>query len=297
MRETHGVVLSEGETVIREYEASYIENPKTEGYLVATNRRLIFTGSSKSMMGNSLIVRETKIDQVSGVLSNLSRGKNIDQIIFGIILVLVGLVSLIVGDFGFFSLISLLIIAWGAHTLYKAFTLSGIQMYLSILTSGQSSSAIQVAVEAKSGILGRFGLGGDTAWLAVAASGPGKHTEQMIREIGALVQDIQVMGDLAIDKWVDQPMKNTPVKTPVSSEQLSSTLNKIKVTAAAASTAVSQQVQEKKAEYQNNANAKNSMQDDEQTCDCGNNIQSGSAFCGECGRPVKQKVLEESFFG
>ncbi|MFG6496264.1 hypothetical protein P8610_12935 [Fictibacillus sp. UD] len=296
MRQIHGVVLSEGETVIREYEASYIENPKTEGYLVATNRRLIFTGSSKSMMGNSLLVRETKVDQVTGVISQLSRGKNIGQIIFGAILSLVGLFTVFNGDgFGFISLFALIILAWGLHTLYKAFTQSGVQMYLGIQTSGQSSSAIQVAVEAKSGILSRFGLGGDTAWLSVAASGPGRHTEQMIREVGALVQDIQVMGDLAIDKWVGQPMKNSPVSIPVSTEemgaQLTNTFSKIKDTATAASHKISQQVQEKKESSQNR------IQDESTTCECGSTISLGAAFCGECGSSVKKNAAEANYFG
>ena len=296
MRNIHGIVLSEDETVVREYEASYIESPKTEGYLVATNRRLIFTGSAKSMMGNSMIVRETKIDDVSGVMSQLYRGKNIGKIIMGIILAIAGLISLFAG--GFMVVLGLVLMAIGGYLLYKAFTLAGMEMYLSILTSGQSSSAIQVAVEAKSSILTRFGLGGSHAWMSVAASGPGRNTEQMIREIGALVQDIQVMGDLAIDKWVNEPFVNSPVNQPASAEdnfkQLSSSINKVKEKAVTAGSNISQQVQEKKAEFRTNSTPVSS---DADQCECGSLIQPGSAFCGECGKPVNQASKEESFFG
>lgn len=77
----HGVRLAQGETVIREYEASSLIEPAVMGYVVATNRRLIFIGNSQTSMGSSLLVRDTKIDNVVGVTGGLTYERSIKAII------------------------------------------------------------------------------------------------------------------------------------------------------------------------------------------------------------------------
>ncbi|MBD3108848.1 hypothetical protein IEO70_10775 [Bacillus sp. AGMB 02131] len=204
MKNVRGIVLSEDETVIREYEASYIANPKSEGYVIATNRRLIFTGSSKSTLGSSIILRDTKIDSISGVSGGLTHKKSLLSIVIGAIIALFGL-TFFESAFN----ISVLLLGIGGFLIYKGFNASGVQMYLLIMSS-DSTPAINVSVEASRGFFSR--ITSNDAFLTVAAAGPGRNTEQMIREISALIQDIQIMGDLAIDKWKNSNYEDRPLK-------------------------------------------------------------------------------------
>ena len=93
---------------------------------------------------------------------------------------------------------------------------------------------------------------------------PGKHTEVMVRELGALIQDIQVMGDHAIVKWQDVALKENKfaeIKTPnVVKEQLAATVEKISET--------TNKLQEKHAI---------------QYCRCGAPLSAEDVFCGNCG--------------
>lgn len=291
MQKHRGIVLSETESVIREYEASYLKNPKTEGYIIATNRRLIFTGSSKSLMGNSIVVRETKIEQVSGVISQISRGKNIGQIIFGLVAGIIGISFLFVG--GFATLIGILGVALGAHQLYRAFFKSGVEMVLSILASGESNSAIQVSVEAKSGIFSRFGLGGNSAWMSIVASAPGRHTEQLISELGALVQDIQIMGDHAIEKWKNVDMVAVEVNNDKVTD-INAAYNKVKEKSIVATSELKQHTNNYKEKLESK-NSSSSLKEESVAsvvCECGNAHADDEVYCFECGG----KVIKENIF-
>ena len=86
MEYVNGIALADGEKVIRKYEASVLRKPKSKGYLIATNRRLIFSGEGSGITGRSILVREVKIDQVSGIESYFGKGWSIAKLIFAIIL-------------------------------------------------------------------------------------------------------------------------------------------------------------------------------------------------------------------
>lgn len=300
MQEIRGVHLSEDEQVIREYEASYIAKPRTEGYIIATNRRLIFTGSSTGVLGNSIVVRETKIDTITGVISELNRGKSLAQIIFGIIISIIGLLMLST-DFLLFinDFVSAIILLIGGYMLYKAIKFPGVEMYLSILTSGQFSSAIQVAVAAKSGLFSK--LSNNSAWLSVTASGPGANTEQLIREVGALIHDIQIMGDLAIEKWKYKPINNVPVAQPTYIS------DKVQMQVSNVTSTISNKVKEINQPQHNKVFANQTAPQDHNVfsspsqpqqsvfsgyahqaaalrCSCGNELEAGDKFCGTCGK-------------
>lgn len=292
MKNVRGVILSEDEVVIREYEASYISNPKSEGYVIATNRRLIFTGSTKSVTGSGVIVRDTKIDNISGINAGLSHQRSFTTLIIGAIIALLGLMYL----FNDFGIIPLAVLAIGAFLVYRGLKSAGTMMHISIL-GGQSSAAISVAVEASTGIFSR--VRGNQAIMTVAASGPGKHTEQLIREIGALIQDIQIMGDLAIEKWRDIPVEANAVSAPtsvLSREQLDSTINivkntasKVKDSAINASNNVQETVNQVKESKENNLQSNTTeVVTDGTKCKCGAIVAAGDTFCSECG--IKQEV-------
>lgn len=310
MKDVRGVILAEDEVIIREYEASYINNPKSEGYVIATNRRLIFTGSTSKALGSSILIRDTKIDSITGVYGGLTRKRSIIQIIIGILIVLMSSYSLI-EDGGMFSFIFLLI---GIIITYLGFNASGVQMYLYVLSS-LSSPTISVSVEASRGWFSKINL--HDASMTVSASGPGKHTEQMIRELGALVQDIQTMGDLAINKWNNQQMVDEVIQPkPTTSEQLSTVVSTVKETAATASevakkakeseqfkasvtsmketatkvkekaVTASESVIEATKKVRDNHEEKSIDLQKTKTCECGNVCGEEANFCTQCGKKL-----------
>lgn len=290
MKNARGIILSEDEVVIREYEASFIESPKSEGYVIATNRRIIFTGSTSTAMGSSIIVRDTKIDTITGVVGGLTHKKSIIQIIIGLFITFITLYMLFNDVLSNF--ISVLFLLLGVFIAYKGFNASGVQMYLSILSS-QSTPAISVAVEASRGLFSR--INGHDAVMTVTASGPGKHTEQMIREIGALVQDIQIMGDLAIDKWVDKSITINPLpQQPTAKEQLTFTMDtlkktatKVKETAIIATDTVSEVSKKVK---ENNAASQVELTETRQ-CECGKTLALNAEFCSQCGKKQQANIF------
>ena len=288
MKNVRGVVLAEDEVLIREYEASYLKNPKTEGYVIATNRRLIFTGNTSTAFGSSILVRDTKIDTITGIYGGQTRKKSIIQIIIGVLITIFGLNIVDQG-----GLVPYIFILLGVFIAYKGISAAGVQMYLYVLSS-QSSPAISVAVEASRGLFSR--ISGHDAVMAVSASGPGKNTEQMIKEISALIQDIQIMGDLAISKWNNQELVDIPVETkPSPKEQLSSvvdtvknTANKVKDSAVTVSGAVSKPSKE-------NTDVDPSMVQNTKSCSCGTVNTEDALYCTECGS--KLEITQENMFG
>ncbi|OLS41142.1 hypothetical protein [Bacillus sp. MRMR6] len=278
----NGIALANGEKVVRKYEASVLKKPKSKGYLIATNRRLIFSGEGSGISGKSVLVREVKIDQISGIESFYGKGWSIGKLILAIILTIFFLMmySATSSPYGVvgISFLFLLALAWPAYIVYKMVTNPGNQMALQVIATAQSPSPIGVAVESNTGILGTLfsslGLGGSHAWMSVAAAGPGKHTEVMVRELGALIQDIQVMGDHAIEKWGQVEMKatkmNSEPQTNLIKEQLAATVEKIQERTASAHKASA-------------------------SCTCGAVVGADDMFCGSCGKKVKKEEDEEIF--
>lgn len=290
MEYVNGIALAEGEKVVRKYEASVLKKPKSKGYLIATNRRLIFSGEGSGISGRSLLVREVKIDQVSGIESFFGKGWSIAKLIFAIILTIMFLVLFNATNNPFdegvgFEVIFLLGLAWPAYLIYKMITNPGNQMALQVIASNQSPSAIGVAVEQGTGLLGTLfgslGIGGSHAWMSVTAAGPGRHTEVMVRELGALVQDIQVMGDHAIERWNQVGIKENTIKDAPQTnvrDQIAATVEKISETTS---------------KYQERHYAPS--QSSSYTCSCGAVVSQNDLFCGSCGSKVKKDSDEEIF--
>lgn len=274
MKMVRGIVLAENEVVIREYEASALEVPKAEGYVIVTNRRVVFTGSSQSIAGSGLVVRDVKVDSISGVVAGLVRNRSFKLLILGVLLALVGLFM----TFKDLSLVSSLILIIGAICLYFGLKSKGMLMYINILGS-QSSSALSVTVESSS-LFSR--VRGNEANMTISAAGPGRHTEQMLREIGALIQDVQVMGDMAIEKWKNAPISKGEFQAIPVKDQLAlqlntvvNTANKVKESTVLATQNFQDQL--------NNSNHSRSQIAATMQCKCGAVLEADSAFCPDCG--------------
>ncbi|SDD47461.1 hypothetical protein SAMN05428987_4882 [Paenibacillus sp. CF095] len=274
MNMVRGITLAENEIVIREYEASALYVPKGEGYVIVTNRRVIFTGNSESVAGTGLIIRDAKIDTITGVMAGLVRHRSFKMLIFGAIIGLLGLIMTMNNS----TLISWILLIIGSIMVYFGLKSKGVLMHINIF-GAQSSSALSVAVEAST-LFSR--VTNNQALMTITAAAPGRHTEQMLRELGALIQDVQVMGDMAIEKWKDIPMTEGSILTMPVSEQLSSsintviqTANKVKETTVTASRNLQQQM--------NKTEDKNPSDSLTNQCKCGTAYGINAVFCPECG--------------
>lgn len=209
MDEIRGIILADGETVVREYEATYMENPRKEGYLIATNRRLIFCGEAKGMAGSSMIVKDVKIEHVTGIHAFISGGKNLRQII-GIIFLAILFIILgqVVSDLYLPELTTLFYtgLIFPGFMAYKLINnpLKTSMLSMVVMADNQTPSSVSVTAAASgnfiSSLLSRPGFDGSHAALSVAA-GPGRDTVEMIKELGALVLDIQAQGEYAVKRW------------------------------------------------------------------------------------------------
>lgn len=186
---THGVRLAEEECVVKEYRATTLARPKADGFLVVTNRRLLFIGEGRAMAGRSILIREVHLPDVSGITSYYGKGLSIAYLIFAAAAIMV-----IIGIAHASSLLYALLIlpAW---LIWWALTKHGRTILLIVHSRAMDQSPVAVvATESRFSLLGRH------AARAVAAS-PGPDAEVMVSEIGALVLDLQTRGNLAVEAW------------------------------------------------------------------------------------------------
>lgn len=273
----HGVHLSQGERVIREYEASSLVEPAVTGYVVATNRRLIFTGNAKTSMGSSVIVRDTKIENVVGVTGGLTYERSIKALILGALTALVGVVLL----FGGYVMYALAALAVGGFIMYKGWRAGGTHMHMNVITT-QSAPAFGVSVAMRRGWLSNQALG--EVYTMVEAAAPGRDTEQMIRELGAVVQDIQQMGDAAIERWQHVGMEgNNAIPTmPSTGEQVTAAVDLMKTTTTKIKDMTVATTEAAKKMKEDAALAKQQKA----LCACSHQNAPGALFCAACGEKL-----------
>ena len=120
MSVVHGIRLGTGEQVIRQYEASRLVEPKATGYIIATNRRIIFTGNSESTLSSSIMVRDTKIDNITGVIGGITRERSIMAFIIAFIVVMFSLM-LLTNEFVGYGIVGLLIAAFIGYKGFNGF--------------------------------------------------------------------------------------------------------------------------------------------------------------------------------
>ncbi|WP_028778575.1 hypothetical protein [Shimazuella kribbensis] len=200
--EVRGIKLGSEEKFITEYKASKLISPSATGYLIVTNRRVIFTGEGVNLLGKkSLVIRDVKIDLVSGVISYIGPAWKWLRFFPSLLL---GILCIILGEelFGIFYLGLL-------YPLYVIYSmLFGNDVEIRIIASDQQHSSIGVSVD-NTGLLHKLlGIGTNDAWVSISAKGPEEDTERMMKELGALIQDVQVLGDLAIEKWSSESLNN-----------------------------------------------------------------------------------------
>jgi hypothetical protein len=252
---------------------SFLLNLKAEGYLVVTNKRVIFHASGMSISGKSILQSEVPIEDVSGL--NLYKGSYLSFmhilgafIFASVIMAIMNGLALGMVQVMYQNATDLQSIEVGTQILYwilalgflggsfvfkrtsifrpafvaisaSFFTLLGGASLLtsfasSFLSSGQATGdyfilflgflvgiyalfcvfwyarrpTMSLSVGSKggsstpiaiSGISG-FGILNTSASKALSAE-PAEDAESLLKELGALIMDIQVLGDLGINQW------------------------------------------------------------------------------------------------
>lgn len=175
--------MAEGEKIVRKYHCSNIKRPRCEGYLTVTNKRIVFEGKA----AGSRIAKEVAIDSVSGLDSYYGRNISVIGIIIGVIFALFGLVA-VFGDMN--TLIGLLALVIGGLIIYASIKPC---FFLNIFSSKATSAPISLGGGPKTMV-------GNGA-LYTLVSLPTSETDRMLNELGAIITDLQTLGDHAIEKW------------------------------------------------------------------------------------------------
>lgn len=179
------LVLAENEQIVRQYQCSKVKRPKCSGYLTVTNKRILFQAKAST----SRISKEVVLDSVSGLDCYYGLNVNVFGILLGVLFALCGL-GLLFGTGGALAFPGILVLVAAAVIIYFSLQKS---FFLSVFSSKASGTPISLGAGART-------LVGNGALYALVSE-PTADTDRMINELGALVQDLQTLGDHAIDKW------------------------------------------------------------------------------------------------
>jgi hypothetical protein len=206
-----GIVLADGETVVKEYHASQSEvtglrawltslfaGPAIEGgdrYVAATTKRLLLLGETELRGGSGRIVSEVHLHQVSGLSCTIASGWMAGLALVNLIgKALLGLLAIVLLS-RITPLFWILLVVW-LWWLIGALMSQGRRVAIVIHAKDARSSPVAISSQAKTG---RFS--GHYEVLDLAAR-PGLDAEQMTAELGALVKDIQSGSAEARERWI-----------------------------------------------------------------------------------------------
>lgn len=188
-RTVGGTLLAEDETAIRTYNCAKIRislfRPRLMGFLTVTNKRMLYEGYGQK---NHLLM-ETPIDQVAGIRTYYNTAINIALMVIGSIITLLGIGFLpearkmMVYFWWLVLIVGVVLILLSLRRAYQ----------LVVYSAASSNEAIHIGTGPVGHVL-------NNASYTLSAA-PTPDTERMLREIGALIQDVQQMGDGAIKKW------------------------------------------------------------------------------------------------
>lgn len=208
--------FSVNEKEVKTYHCTQLKFPPCEGYLTVTNKRVVFHGFAPSLgqsklssmidslsstkQTDSRIVNEVKIDSISGLSSFYGSKINYGRALLGIALAIVALVLFFTSRSTnwytgrpqtsvFRIILGLACIGLAIWAFMRCFR----RVFFLKILSSQATGAISIGE-------GAGGIIGGTAALSVVAM-PTYETDLMIKELGAVIMDIQTLGDRGIEKW------------------------------------------------------------------------------------------------
>ena len=200
-----GVSFSAGEKLLKNYHATHMTFPSCEGYIMVTNKRIIFRGEGGVII-NNFVMDEVNIDSVSGFSSFCGSRYIWWRIIAGILMVIYGLFNIYgtsYNPFFGYSSSSFSFTALAAIIIGGALCYFGHRYIFSLIVF--SSQANGGPINIGEGMSGSGGfidiLFGKTAIYSVIGR-PTDETSKMVNEIGAIVRDIQTLDeDTVFKKW------------------------------------------------------------------------------------------------
>lgn len=182
--------LSKGETEVKTYYCTTLEDPFAQGYICVTNKRVIYYAFGES----SKRFNELYIDKISGINSYYGMGRVTQYLKNAITGVLAAI---------FFKTVlsDISILMWGSllvsgFYIYKYFFDKSIIYYFDILSEASNSSGISI---------GLFGgnITGQGAAISTKAI-PTQQTHVMMKELGAMILDLKNLGDHAVEMWKEE---------------------------------------------------------------------------------------------
>ena len=200
----NGVNFSAGERLLKKYHATHLTFPKSEGYIMVTNKRMIFRGEGGII--NNFIMDEVNIDSVSGFSSFCGSSYIWWRIILGALMVLYGLLN-VYGQsynllFGYsggssFSFTALAVLLLGGALIYF-----GHKYIFSFTVFSSQANGGPISIGEGTGSGGFVdSLFGKTSLYSVVGL-PTEETSAMINEIGAVVRDLQTLDEETVfRKW------------------------------------------------------------------------------------------------
>lgn len=182
--------LSDDEYEIASYLCSRLKFPKCEGRVTVTNKRLVFHGAGRSFFNNR-IVQEVEIQEVRGLSSYYGLNIYWGKLFFGILLTLmgIGMFSTMSQSYSYYGGSSssdplmFLVLAVGIYLIVSAFRKA---YFLTVYTRAMSAG-IEIGNGANT-------LVGNSAAFAIVGE-PNRETDKMMKELGALVMEIQKYGE------------------------------------------------------------------------------------------------------
>jgi hypothetical protein len=184
------IVCSPEEKHVKTYKCTQMIFPKCIGYLSVTNKRLIYHSHSR----DSRIVDEVQLNTVTGIRSFYGSKINYIMLVLGIVCSLFALRNIFSLNRSWSpSLDILMALVLGVAAAAMFYFCYRKTFRLLVFSSGATGTPIAVGE-------GFGNLGGNSALLSLTAT-PTEETDQMMRELGCVVGDLQTMGDLAIERW------------------------------------------------------------------------------------------------
>lgn len=187
------IKYSDDEKLIKTYCCSIMSCPYGKGYVLVTNKRVIYTGITKK----SRFVNEMSIKDVSGINTMYGKRIKLTRLLFGIMFTIIGISSIIL-SYKQSLQIGVEVFDYALNILFWIGTILSLTskkkcFKLAIYSSQAMGTPINVTT-----------IKSDThnAMFSLSAE-PTNETDKMMCELGALIHDIQTMGDNAIEKWRD----------------------------------------------------------------------------------------------
>ena len=185
--------LADGERMIKEYLCSTLKFPRCKGRIAVTNRRVIFHGRGDA---SNRIVQEVDVQEVKGVTSYYGTNFDWKKIIIGIIFILISLSALSAASSeynysgsGSGGLVGMLMLTIGICLIVFGIK----KIFILEIYASSCSPAISIGQSP-------VGTVGNAATFSVYGE-PTDETNQMMIEIGALIMDLQTLGEYAYEKW------------------------------------------------------------------------------------------------